>query len=239
MMILKNQFSTFESNFFEYFFKKKLTQWIKKDFSPNRFNYFSNESEIRRWKNPDSDYFKNLLERMCDIQTTYLENNELKLFDLYCGFYYIPLNNRLREIEDYRPDKAKIENDIIELDKYLSKFRTNENLIAIRRIPSEIADKSYRAGNSFQEKGFLSTSLNLMYRKNTNGVYKQINNECIMVLKIPKGTCAAYVEESIPSNRQREEYELLIQRESKIHILSKYKLFSNRLILAELSNAKV
>ena len=124
-----------------------------------------------------------------------------------------------------------IERRIETLSKSLLNFRLKDNLIVIRRFPKSEFNPKLKKGDLYCEKGFLSTSLNLSSRLDTESNYRPINNEVLMLLKVPKGTNACYIEQI--SNRQ--EYELIIQKGKKIKIERNLRIINNRIVIGKIT----
>ncbi|MGB0981716.1 MAG: ADP-ribosyltransferase [Winogradskyella sp.] len=125
-----------------------------------------------------------------------------------------------------------IENRIKALSQSLSKFKIKDNLIVIRRFPKTQFNHKLKKGDSFLENGFLSTSINLFSRLDNESNYSPINNEILMLLKVPKETNACYIEKI--SNKG--EYELLIQKGKRIKVEKNIKILNNRIVIGEITN---
>jgi len=218
-----------ENVIFEYFFKRLLTKWVKKDFIPNNYKYFINSSEIKDWGECGNLYFKKLNYLKGILQATKDELFELESFDFYQGYVGEKMNNLLRGTNSYMCNDSYIKN-ISTIEKTLTKFNLKDNVVALRRTDAKIFQK-YKINSNFIEHGFLSTSINLSHREDTSVYNKLLRNEAIIILKIPLGSNALYVEEVQEERGRRKEYELLVQKGSIIKIEKNFKILSNRIIL--------
>jgi len=229
----------YKNKVFELFFKLKINSLIKKDFDPNEYKYFKNSKEIKKWGGKFNLYFEDKRKLKNSVLASEDDLQELELLDYYAGYGSEIINKYLRGIQQYLIDEKDIENKSTNLEKIIGKFNLTENLISIRLMPSKFINKDYKKGKIFIEKGFLSTSLNLTYRMDYQGSKIILKNQALLIIKIPKGTNAIYTEEVQPKSRQREEYELIIQKNQKIRIESNQKIFSNRIIVVSIEKANV
>lgn len=116
------------------------------------------------------------------------------------------------------------------LFKIINKFKTKFNVIGIRRLPRFVFDK-LKKGSIYKEKGFLGCSQKLDYRYKKEGGTHDLKNEALLILKIPRGTNAFYVE----SISQRKEFELIIQKGISIKIEKNIRIFNNRIIIGKIN----
>lgn len=214
---------------YEYVFILLLKKWIRSDFIPNNYKYFVNTDKIKDCRFDENFYFKRLIDLRNRVQATEEELFELKCFDFYQGYIGERMNNLLRGTNSYL-DNDSLLDYIATIEKTLNEFTSKDNIVAIRRTKASLFD-NYKTNSEFVELGFLSTSLNLFYREDSEGNNKQLRNEVLLVLKIPLKSNALYVEEVQDECRRRKEYEVLIQKGSRIMIEKNYKIFSNRIIL--------
>jgi len=227
------KFLKIENRIFEFIFSNIIKWHLIYD----QYRYFLNENEINSWAIDDNKYFQEKLSSLFEYGNSDEEFSELRTFDLYCGTIGQDINNLLRG-EVYNLKIEYLREFICELESSLNKFKVSENVISIRRMPSKFIDSRYRKGNTFIERGFLSTSMNLSYREDINAGSTLLENEALLLIKISKGTCAAYIEEAIPEHRQRKEYELLLQKDLAFYIEKNIKILSNRVIILRVCNPR-
>ncbi len=208
----------FQNFVFEHVFKILLKKWIKKDFTPNNYRYFLNIDSIKDLDNFGYQYVKSL------------NKSKLEILKHYQGNVYYNINRCLRGYLE----KNKVLNKYIEkIEQILGEVTLKENIVVIRRVEAWII-KGYKKQSYFVEKGFLSTSINLSYRLDSESTYKLLDNEALLMLKIPARTNALYVEEVPEKEKRRGEYELLVQKGSVIKFEKIYRIFSNKIVLGTL-----
>lgn len=216
---------------FEYRFKRVLTDLIKNDFDPNKYKYFATEQGIDEWASDYNAYFhqkiiaKNNLKANDDLK-------ELETFSFYSGYTGEQINDLLRG-KSYRLDYNILIEYVERIDKAISKFSLQENQVAIRRLSCNYLNSSLKKGSIFLDKGFLSTSLNLSYRLDNEGNVSPLCNEALIIIKIPKVTNSIYIKEI----SGRDEYELLLQRDTRLQIERNINVFNNRIIVAYVAQA--
>ena len=232
-MKLPSVIKNLENYIFEKLLHKKF-QKLKLDLK-GEYLIFKDLDTIKKWGNSDSQYFQKMHKLASIRSANEQQTKELSSFDSYLGYESKHINNFLRteKYDSFYSEETLIKN-ALELKTYISKFQLKDNIIAIRRVPIEYIDERYSIGNRFIEKGFLSTSLNTAYRLDYDGVNKQLKKEALIIYMIPKETPAVYVEESLPKERQRKEYELLVQCGSHILVEEKFKILSNMIILLKI-----
>jgi hypothetical protein len=223
-----------ENRIFEFVFAKLLARLIKKDFDPNRYRYFKNELGIKDWGITDSKYFQKKIHAKNNLMASESDLFELKAFDFYSGNVARQINNVLRRKISIS-GLEYLNEHIYQLENTLYKFKVRENIVTIRRMSCLFIDNRFDKGKKIVEKCFLSTSLNLSSRVDIDGDKTLLNNEALLIIKIPEGVHAAYIEEAIDENRQRKEYELLLQKDLTLHVELNLKIFSNRIILLHVS----
>jgi len=223
-MILNN----LKNKYFENAYSKLLNKLIKKEF--NNYKYFIDTSKIDGWGAEYNSYFNNNKKIINSITATNESDRyEIETYEYYAGYVGEKMNRILRQ-EQFILFPEVFEPRIKVLTNSLNKFKLSDNVIVIRRIPNIKFYQKVKKGEIIQEKGFLSTSLNLFSRLDYQSEYSPIENEVLMILKIPKGTNACYIEQI----SKRKEYELLIQRNQKIKIIMNRKILNNRIVLGEL-----
>jgi hypothetical protein len=219
-----------ENKILELFFSNLVLRQIKTDYKLFGYRYFINSFEIKEWGSNHSKYFQKMICNRNNLLLSSDESFELDAINFYCGYTGRQINDVLRGMASFS-GKEDLNDFIGQLDKTLNNFKTHENVIAIRRMPCEFLPNGLRKGGRIIEKGFLSTSLNLFYRADYDGDNSLLHNEALVLIEIPKGTNAAYIEEAIHIERQREEFELLLQRNLTFIVKKNIKIFSNRIVI--------
>ncbi len=219
---------------FEFFFKKILDKKISKDFIPNGYHTFYNESDLLKFGTKYELYFIN---KRTEIENNIWDNkliknyeNEIWSIKLYTGYLSVKINTFFRNGEkgDFLYwDEAN------NLSKVINKFILESNVIGIRRLPRFVFD-NIKKGSIYKEKGFLGCSLKLDYRYKEEGGRHELKNEALFILKIPKGTNAFYAE----SISKRKEFELIIQKGCEIKIEKNTRIFNNRIVIGEILKSK-
>ncbi|MFK7100960.1 ADP-ribosyltransferase [Flavobacterium oreochromis] len=225
-MNLKKVCNKLGNYIFEFKVDKEINKLINFDFKPNNYKYFECIEKIEKWENNHSSYFQNLQKLIRNCTATKKQIFEIETFELYCGYYSKNINNHLRgiTINEY------YNSIILQLDDYISKFSSNENLIAVRRVPNKYIGKNFSKNKIFKENGFLSTSLNLNFRLDYDSIYKPLVNESLLIIKIPKGTKGVYLENIVPPKKQKKEYEFLIARNQTFKVIFNRRILNNRLL---------
>ncbi len=215
---------------FEFVFKIAIFILIKKDLVPNNYKYFCNKKEIDDWGITFNNYFLKKEAKLKTPDATEEDKKEMKTLSYYTGYIGEQMNGLLRG------DKEYIFPDLIEhieiLSKLINKFKLSNNVIVVRRVPCKYIDNNVKKGYIYTDNGFVSTSLNLSYRLNHESIFCPLKNEALIILKIPNGTNACYIEQV--SNRG--EYELILQKKTKMIIEKNIIILGNRIILAKVIN---
>ena len=219
---------TYEDLIFEMYFKLCL-KIIEIKSSKNALSY---EEDISKWGQIHSLYFSEIITLHENCQSTNFQNRELEIYDYYCGYGYIRINNMLRKLEDKTDYIVSYANDI---ENSINKFFVTEDVITFRRVKKNHVIR-YTSGVIIEERGFISTSLNKNYRLNSQGHYMPLRNEAILIIEVSKGINAVYLEEALPKDRRRGEHELLIKNAYKFEVISNTKIFSNRIIHLKLKS---
>jgi len=224
-----------------YFFEKLCALHLKKkidndNFTPNGYTYFKNESEIKHWGQAYSEYFKEKKEEysasFCDINS---ELTPYAVYEWYSGYYYLKINSHLRGSKRNSYPQHIIKR-IKVLKNEISRFDLKENLVVVRRISNDflkdylLKGKRLKKGLVFSDEAFISTSLDLSYRKNNESDYEPVNNEILMIIKIPKGVNAIYLEQI----SKREEYELLLESNLSMLVEKKIQFLNNKLLFTKI-----
>lgn len=219
-----------KNKFFEFLFKEILESKIKSDFKPNNYIYFKSTNEINHWGKEFNDYFK-LKTQIGNLKLTKEDKFEIETFKYYAGNISIQMNEILRSSKNIQKSEF-IEKKIKVLSQGISKFELKDNVIVIRRFLKAKFNHKLKKGDTYIEKGFLSTSLNLSYRLDNKSEFRPIHNEVLMLLKVPQKTNACYIEQI----SKRQEYELLIQKGRRIKIEKNIKILSNRVVIGKILN---
>jgi hypothetical protein len=223
-------FAGLQNIIYELLFKIVIKKWIKRQFIPHGYKFSIDCKEIKAWCHNDNMYFKNLNDLKNNSRATKEELFELDSFDYYQGNVGVRMNNVLRGVNPYL-DEIHLHEYIKIIENTINRFKVKDNIVTLRRTSANLFNKKNK-GSTFKEFGFLSTSINLFHRVDSEGNHRHLKNEALLILKIPKNTNALYIEEVQPESRRRKEHELLIQKESILIIEENYKIFSNRIILA-------
>lgn len=220
-----------ENYLFEKIFKVLMFIWSRKIFSVNNYKVFTGEQDVKIWGAKDNQFFSERIKYRengvaCETDLMILES-----FDHYAGCPTFIINKILRGEQIFGSKKYYFKY-IRTITKTINDFSLPSNVIAVRKTESRYFEK-IKQNSSYVEKGFLSASLNIFHRPDESGHQKKIKNEAILVLMIPIGTKAVYIEEAQTIEKRRKEYELLLQKGSKILIHRNFKVFSNRIILGK------
>ena len=228
------------SKIFEYAYKKYINKLIKKDFTPNSFVCFDNINEISDWGYNYYEYSKKIEQEYNDDFFNY--NRDFLPFMVikyYTGYNHEWINDHLRNTKTKYFTEITLKHTtkrISVLKEELKKFKTKTNLVVVRRINNSFLKEVYLKGRKLkkniilQDLGFLSTSINLFYRKDYQGNYSRLEDETIIIIKIPQGTNALYLE---PIS-EKEEFELLLNHGAKMRIEDKITIFRNNIILTQI-----
>lgn len=215
---------------FEKFVQFILQQQITKDFKPNNYTYFLSPDFINNWGNTHSEYL--------ELKQKEYNNTTIEHLQYYAGWFYDSINLFLRTGKDKfnnSDDVEYITKRINSINKELTKFSLNENIIVVRRVSNAflrnylLNGKRLKKGITISDKAFLSTSIDLSYRKNLNSDHKPLNRETLIFIKVPKGCNCLYIE----SVSKREEYELLLPINLNLVIEEKYKILNNYVIFSK------
>lgn len=219
---------------FESVFSKFLNNQIKNDFIPNKYRFFEDVEAIKNWGGTYADYFDLKKEESYKYHPNRHDLLPYAVFAGYSGFTFDKVNPYLRGFyakcdDSYATDRIKV------MEEEINQFKLEENVIAIRRVSNDFLDnyllknKKLKKGTILNDKAFLSTSLDLSYRKNQDGKYTPLNNDTLIILKVAKNTNAIYLEYV----SKKREYELLLPNNLDIMIEKKVRIFNNRILLAK------
>ncbi|WP_146193365.1 ADP-ribosyltransferase [Flavobacterium sediminis] len=225
---------------FEILYKKYITQLINNDFKPNGYSFFINTTEIDNAMGMYQNYSLQIEKEYNNSH--FFDGTELLPYTIikyYTGYFHEKINNNLRGILPNN-QKSLIINKILKhteiLKKEIEKFPLKSNFVVTRRISNTFLKEVYlerkqlKKNGVIQELAFLSTSLDLFYRKDYESNYSPLKNETIIIIKVPKGINALYLEPI--SNR--EEFELLLDSGLKMKIEDKKTIFGNNIILTQI-----
>jgi len=216
---------------FEIYFLILIDNLIVNDFLPNNYRYFKGAKHINSWAVSFNKYFIDIKKRIKTQKGSDEDKAEIETYSFYAGYVARKMNDILRtgENNNYLPEY--FQQHIDRLANSLNKFHLPENVVAIRRIKCKYFNENIKKGDNYKEKGFLSTSLNLFYRLDSESIFRLLDKEAIIILKIPKGTNACYIEEI----SKRREYELVLQKNTSMAIEKNIHIFGNRIIVAKVN----
>lgn len=211
-----------------------IKRLINEDFIPTNHTFFIDPQEINLWGKKFAEYF-NQKEKEYNESIFYESSQSRNLYPFavlnwYCGYYYIPINKYLRGFLNDDHDKNRIEI----ITNAINQFALEQDMVCVRRVSNAFFEKYLlknrkpKTGEIFVDEAFVSTSLDMFYRKNNDSKHKSLKNETLLFLKLKKGTNAIYLE---PVS-QREEYELLLNREINFQIEKTKNILGNRIIVA-------
>lgn len=182
------------------------------------YRIFSNIDSIIRWANSPS----NKVAKPIQFIPYSINNNIKDALRLYCGFESIDINYFLRNDKILRfvcDIEARIEGlkqYIIKIDSVIKERKLNQNILVVRWIKSQyiysclgVELDKIKKESIYLDKGYLSTSIFVYYIGEYDTIPRDISKYTLLLIKVPKGTNAVYVEGHISD---REEYELLLHR---------------------------
>ena len=214
---------------FESYFKRLIDKHVKSDFAPNGYLYFRDGLEVDKWAKIYSDYFT---EKESEYNARYFDQREYLPYDVfrwYAGYFSHNINEFLRSNE-YPIDNEFITKRIEVMINEINKFQLKDSVVVMRRVANRHYDrKKIQVGMTISDKGFLSTSLDLSYRKDNESRYRPINNETILIIKIPFGQKGIYLE---PISK-RQEYELLLLNDRRLLIEKKRKILNTNILITK------
>lgn len=181
--------------------------------------------------------YKVLNDNDIDNETKDLQNDSDKIFQelrsegiiggviSYSQEYYYDVNYHLRNnaypdgaYESYKKHVTKITN---ETEKAINKSTIKENITTFKGTDKKDWD-NYKEGEVFSLSFFNSTSVS----KKVGNNYSELNeNPYMLEIKVPKGAKALYLGKN---SANKNEYELLIQKDTKYKVISKE---NNKMIL--------
>ena len=230
----------FTEKLFEHQYKKYITHLIEKDFRPNQYLFFKSTKEIDEQL---SIYLKYSLEIEKEYNNSFFNNDRELLpymtIKYYAGYFHEKINDYLRGVlSEFH--KSLILDEIIKrteiLKKEVGRFQLESNFVVTRRVHNKFLKETYLKGQKLkknfiiEEPAFLSTSLDLFYRMDYQSNHSPLKKETILIIKIPKGINALYIE---PISK-RGEFELLLYPELRMKIEDKKTIFRNNIILAKI-----
>jgi hypothetical protein len=143
-----------------------------------------------------------------------LTNEEMSVLNDYKVSGYIKINKLLRQTGEYPEEiKKEIETKIKKIDSAMQKASTSSEVTAYR-VVSNSHTKNLNEGDIFEDKGFVSTSVD-------KRILKAAFDESMssITIFVPKGTKALPLKGS--SFSHSEESELLLNRGTKFKVLKK------------------
>lgn len=222
----------YRKKLFDNFSRKILNHFVQKEFTPQGYRCLIDLEEIQEFESPFIKYFEDLEQEanLCPFghQAYQRYLSERSAIRYYCGYISKEINDFLRGGETgelFHHDKLML------LQSIINGFETTYPIIAIRRQPRFVLSQN-RKGDIYIERGFLSSTIKI----NSRFVYDHgdplLNNETLLILKIPNGTKALY-----PSvHGKRDEFELIIQKGAKLLIERNYSFLGNSIVVAKVLN---
>jgi hypothetical protein len=148
-----------------------------------------------------------------------LDDSHRNAIKEYTGSMYIDVNQALRK---GKPIPAADRKDMKLVDEAFSKAKTTEPLEVYRGIGPSDSDMfaNLKAGDSFQDKGFVSTSTD----KDTADNFSRGDTPTMMQINVPKGSKAISVDSMSVFQKgghaKRSENEILLNRGGSFKVLS-------------------
>lgn len=149
--------------------EKLIEYWvnnqIKNDYEPNRFHYFKDTNKIENWGKFFDPYFK-IIEQDEENNQMYpkVKTTTQTSFKYYAGEYSRLINGYLRYPTHY--DNADLVQEHINIiNGEFEKNILHENIVVVRKIRNHFIPKNIKIGTIITDDAFLSTSLDLNYRK--------------------------------------------------------------------------
>ncbi|MGJ1412743.1 ADP-ribosyltransferase [Sphingobacterium thalpophilum] len=118
------------------------------------------------------------------------------------------------------------------ISKEINKNTIEDNIVVLRLIHTRFLSKNIKKGMILKDKAFLSTTLNLNHRKNSEGEDLRITNVGLIFIKIPKGAKALYLE----GISKKEEFEILLPQNTELLVEAAHKIFSNSVLFTKVVN---
>lgn len=179
-----------------------------------RYNEFESKQEGNEFFQQESDKWLTI------------NKDEVSAVNRYTGNSYRNINRYLRG--DFVPNRETVKHDIVLIDKALSNFHLDNNIV-LYRIQPELRD--LQIGDIDTWKGFTSTSVS----KDALGIDEVPNDddfwnggEVVYKILVPKGSRGAYVN-SI-SNHKDNEFEYLLKRNTKAKVKNVIKEGKKKII---------
>lgn len=222
---------------FEFFVNYLIDRQIKNDYIPNNYKFFKSYEEILQWGDNYYEYFETLEQ---EYNKSFFSNRELlpfSVFSWYTGYFFEKINGYLRGQIRY-DNSLFITGRIKIIKRELDNFKLKENIVVVRRVSNIFLNnyildkKKLKIGAKMKDGAFLSTSIDLSYRKDKEGTYKPLNNETLIFIKVSRLTKAIYLE---PISK-RQEFELMLSNDIEIVIENFFKILTNKIIFAKTVN---
>ncbi len=181
----------------------------------NRYSLTGTDFEIQKFtlETHYEEFNKNLQSKIEREEGTFIP------LIFYCGVGHKKMNSVCRTSNVSAQNQRIFDNYITPLEKMISdapKIPTTLNLFRfIDKYEFQIMKKCYRNGTEYMREGFTSCTIstevpNTLAEQNIRGKY-------MMILKVPEGSSAIYLRDTIPyvSHGERE---IILQRRSKIKV---------------------
>ena len=157
----------------------------------------------------------------------------------YCGYRYREVNQLLR-FGRTNEGLARLSELIISyLDREFKNCTASDNIVVVRWVDKKKfiqANTNLSNGTKIFDLAYISTSLHLGYCSDLENQPRNINNELLLIIKIPKGSSCLYLNHV--SGREFEQ-EILLDRGSTLIVNEVFKvMFSTSVILCSLTRKK-
>lgn len=197
------------------------------------FEIFKDESRITKWA---SNSENKLSQPICRKQP-WIESLEENAFKWYCGYYAENINPLLRNPKYPANDvvKSKVFELIPLIDNEITHRELGHKLIVVRWQETRWFEPTFgiklgkvKKNIIIEDKGYLSTSLNLYFKGKYDTEDRDLSQNIFFILEVPTGTKGIYLNEEL---NNRNEYELLIARSSRIKVKEIYHRLKNTAII--------
>lgn len=199
------------------FLSKKLYQCLLTDdyckFDSARSADDWGKKHYGEWTKNYKRFFKDLRE------TTTLSSYASKPIEMFCGYGYYCLNSFLREnsfFDGETSGELKVFSNVLQI-AICSAPRIPENIIVYKLVTDDVIENFFNGSKAYiyQEKGFLSTSLNINFFNNNDEHYSK--NKNMLKIYVKKGTIGAFVSHI----DYRDESEILFLPNSELVLIKK------------------
>jgi hypothetical protein len=203
---------------------KKITKMLAK---LGEYRFFSTEQEICLW-----------IEQNKNIVSSGNDAKQIEALEWYAGYWAEKINSWLRigkviNCWDQNWGVQKVQQMIHQIEKVMQNTKLKENIITVRWVRINhfhycFKDRfcNLKAGNSYTDNGFLSTSLLFSYCGDYDGGNRDLRKNMLLIIKVPINTVGFY-----NAANNRSEFEFIIEKGSQILIEKIYRLFFKPFII--------